>query len=149
MDITPETPEQTQARLLRVIAQARLHLETGEFAFAEYPQQQFPLQLIAHSKAFVRDEEVWSALVPASFAPEASDTFVLMCFHFDANIPNSGFVGWLASIFKQRLGTGVMVVCGQNARDGGIFDYWGLPVSLAKEALAMVEELRAQGRAAI
>jgi Family of unknown function (DUF6196) len=148
MDITPETPEQTQARLLRVIADARMHVEAGEFAFAEVPQDQFPSQWIAHSKAFVRDEHVWSALVPASLAPGASDKFVLLCFHFDANIPNSGFVGWLATVFKQRLGTGVMVVCGQNSGDGGIFDYWGLPASIAKEAIAVVEELRKQGSTA-
>lgn len=149
MDITPETPEQTQARLLRVIAHARMHVEAGEFAFAEVPLSQFPSHWIAHSKAFVRDEQVWSALVPASLAPEASDKFVLMCFHFDADIPNSGFVGWLASIFKQRLGTGVMVVCGQNSGDGGIFDYWGLPASIAVDAIALVAELRKLGQASI
>jgi hypothetical protein len=146
MDITPETLEQTQARLLRVIAHARMDVEAGEFAFAEFSLQQLPTDLVAHSKALVRDDQVWSALVPAALAPEAGDKFALLCFHFDPAIPNSGFVGWLATTFKQRLGTGVMVICGQNSRDGGIFDYWGLPVSIAKEAIAMVEDLRQQKR---
>jgi hypothetical protein len=42
---------------------------------------------------------------------------------------------------KQRFGTGVFVTCGQNRRDGGIFDYWGVPLALRENVFAEVEKL--------
>jgi hypothetical protein len=63
----------------------------------------------------------------------------------DSDLPdldNSGFVGWLASHLKTAVGTGVFVVCGQNTRRGGIFDYWGVPVEAADAVLAEVRRLR-------
>jgi hypothetical protein len=51
-------------------------------------------------------------------------------------------VGWLASILKRNLGTGVFVVCGQNSRRGGIFDYWGVPLAMRNEAMSLLNELR-------
>ncbi len=49
---------------------------------------------------------------------------------------NSGFVGWLACWLKRELGTGVVVVCGQNSRRGGVYDYWGCPAHLCEQATA-------------
>lgn len=54
---------------------------------------------------------------------------------------NSGFVGWLASHLKQKLGTGVFVTCGQNSNRGGIFDYWGCPAELGPSAIEEVKKL--------
>jgi hypothetical protein len=51
-------------------------------------------------------------------------------------------VGWLASHMKQTLGSGVFVVCGQNHRQGGIFDYWGCPWDLKDRFFAEVGALR-------
>jgi hypothetical protein len=100
MDITPENAAQTRARLLRVIAHARMHVETGDYVFAECPVDNFAIVWVAHCKALVRDERVWSALVPAELvankevaATQTPDKFTLLCFHFDSLIPNSGFVG--------------------------------------------------------
>jgi hypothetical protein len=50
-------------------------------------------------------------------------------------------VGWLATHLKQRFGTGVFVTCGQNRRDGGVFDYWGVPLALREDVFAEVERL--------
>lgn len=64
-------------------------------------------------------------------------------FHFPDQSDNSGFVGWLATHLKSRLGTGVFVVCGSNHSRDGIYDYWGCPISLIEDVIQVVEELRA------
>lgn len=152
MDVTPETPEQTRERLLRVMAHARADVLPGDYTFAEFPVAQFPghlaSTLASGALALVRDEAVWSALLPASTQTPAEDRYAVVCFHFAANIPNSGFVGWLASEFKRELGTGVFVVCGHNAADGGVFDYWGIPRGVAGRAIALVHAMQSAGSAA-
>jgi hypothetical protein len=65
----------------------------------------------------------------------------LFRFHFPASIDNSGSVGWLATILKTELGTGVFVTCGSNRLDGGIFDYWGIPDALRERGFAVVRQL--------
>jgi hypothetical protein len=70
------------------------------------------------------------------------EPFCLLSFHFEPGLDNSGFVGWLASHMKQTLGSGVFVVCGQNHRQGGIFDYWGCPWDLRDRFFAEVGGLR-------
>jgi hypothetical protein len=140
MYISWETPEQTDARLRKVIAAADLLRHEGAYAFHEYPIGIFPSQEMQDCFALVRDEEVWSVLKRAE--PSAAETFALFSFHFVDGLDNSGFVGWLATIIKRELGSGVCVVCGQNSKRGGIFDYWGVPISLKDKAAAIIEELR-------
>ena len=141
MYISRETPEQTNARLARVLADSHIVVYERPYAFVEVDVSRFPSELIPEALAFVRDEEVWSALVPSS-TPE-HERFVIFGFHFSPCLDNSGFVGWLASHLKSRLGTGVMVVCGQNSSRGGIFDYWGAPLSVASEVIGEVQRMRA------
>jgi hypothetical protein len=152
MDVTPETPEQTSKRLLRVMAHARVDVLPGDYTFTEFPLAQFPAHLVVNpaneALALVRDREVWSALVPASASTIAEDCYTVVCFHFAPDIPNSGFVGWLASEFKHQLGTGVFVVCGHHAADGGIFDYWGIPESVAPQAVSLIHAMQTRGRGA-
>ena len=61
---------------------------------------------------------------------------------FTPHIDNSGYVGWLATAVKQRLGSGVFVICGDNPRRGGIFDYLGYPLEVADAVRALIDELR-------
>ncbi len=140
MYVSQETAGQTEERLSAVIAASGLVWHAGAYAFDEYPVDQFPLGDIPDALAFVRDEDVWSVLKPAG--PEAAERFALFSFHFPDGMDNSGFVGWLASTLKQELGTGVFVVCGQNMRRGGIFDYWGVPIAMKEEAAQTLERLR-------
>jgi 2-iminobutanoate/2-iminopropanoate deaminase len=70
------------------------------------------------------------------------ESFGLFSFHFAHGVDNSGFVGWLATIMKRELGTGVFVVCGQNSNRGGIFDYWGIPIAMKDEAARILRDLR-------
>jgi hypothetical protein len=136
-----ETPRETHERLVRVLARARLDVLPGTYAFHETPISA-PPALGPETLAVVRDDDVWSALVPC--ADPALELRAGFRFHFPAGIDNSGFVGWLASQLKARLGTGVAVVCGHNRDDGGIFDYWGVPAALGEAAVATVRALAAE-----
>jgi hypothetical protein len=138
MYISTETLEQTESRLKKVIQTSDLKIYDKEYYFKEVPIDKF--QFEEHALAIVRDEEVWSFLIPS----ESSETenFKVFSFHFEEGLDNSGFVGWLASKIKMELGTGVFVVCGQNTNKGGIFDYWGCPASIADEVIKLVRQLK-------
>lgn len=144
MYVSQETSEQIRTRLLRVIAAAELRLFERLYCFEEFPLHAFPTARIVDALAIVRDEQVWSLLVPAQ--DNAIERFSLFSFHFTPGLDNSGFVGWLASHLKTVLGTGVFAICGQNSGRGGIFDYWGVPESVTEQAVGEVENLRASGR---
>lgn len=139
VNISRETSEQTEQRLRRVITAARLHIYPGTYAFTEFPLDWFPGAARADALALVRDDNVWSQLVPSDGTHD--ERFGLFRFHFPAGADNSGFVGWLATHLKNRFGTGVFVTCGQNQSDGGIFDYWGVPETLAQEVFGEVRRL--------
>jgi hypothetical protein len=138
MYISSETQEQTENRLKKVIQTADLKIYDGEYYFKEEPIDKF--QFEEQALAIVRDEEVWSFLIPSKNAE--SENFKLFSFHFKEGLDNSGFVGWLASKIKAELGTGVFVVCGQNTGKGGIFDYWGCPIEIADKVMKLVQHLR-------
>ena len=108
MYISQETPTQTQARLRKVIAEAELLVYDQPYVFEEVSVERFPSQHIADALAFVRDSDVWSALVPQRQQQE-EEAFSVFSFHFAPNLDNSGFVGWLASHLKASVGTGVFV----------------------------------------
>ncbi|MHC4060704.1 MAG: DUF6196 family protein [Planctomycetota bacterium] len=137
VQISHETPEEAEARLLRVIAEADFTVYNGTFAFEEFPLADFASGARGDALALVRDTEIWSQLV--SCDDKSKELFTVFSFHFDDCSDNSGFVGWLASHLKQRLGTGVFVTCGQNSNRGGIFDYWGCP---AEHGTKVIEEIR-------
>ncbi|MEU0501913.1 DUF6196 family protein [Nocardia sp. NPDC005998] len=142
VSISAETPEQTEERLSRVIARADILVHEGVWCFEESPTDQPPV-LTSDTLAVVRDDQSWSRLVPLTQAHEHVEHFGVFSFHFPAELDNSGFVGWLASQLKVRLGTGVFVICGSNRARGGIYDYWGCPIHLLDEVIAVVRELRA------
>lgn len=139
VNISIETVEQIRTRLEKVIKQSRLKLYDGSWAFLEFPAGEFPGAVRSDALAVVRDDAVWSQLVPCSDVNE--ELFGLFRFHFPAGVNNSGFVGWLASHLKERFGTGVFVTCGQNRHDGGIFDYWGYPYNLRDPMEAEIRRL--------
>jgi Family of unknown function (DUF6196) len=140
MYISQESAEQTQIRLSKVIAGAELKIYDLPYTFVEVGVDNFPLEHLPQALAFVRDEQVWSALVPS--ASDLDEKFLLFSFHFTPGLDNSGFVGWLASHMKKAVGSGVMVVCGQNTNRGGIFDYWGAPIAVANEVVSELRKLR-------
>jgi Family of unknown function (DUF6196) len=139
VQVSHETPEEVDVRLRRVIADADFKIYKGTFAFEEFPLADFP-KAKEDALALVRDNEVWSQLVPSN--DKSQELFSIFSFHFDGCADNSGFVGWLASHLKMKLGTGVFVTCGQNSRRGGIFDYWGCPSELEETVLEEIRLLR-------
>lgn len=140
MNISYETRQQLQERLLKVIATAELKVFDETYPFEEFPLLDFPHRMSSKALALVHDEQVGSQLVPAN--DSTRELFRIFRFHFQAGLDNSGFVGWLASYLKQKLGTGVFVVCGQNSNQGGVFDYWGCPLQIGHQVLQEVNHLR-------
>ncbi len=138
MYISNENASQTEKRLISVLKAARLQILKEPYYFKETSITEFSF----HPKALamVRDSEVWSYLVPAE--KKGTENFKIFSFHFKNEQDNSGFVGWLASTIKAKLGSGVFVVCGQNTNKGGIFDYWGCPIEISDQVLQFINDLR-------
>lgn len=139
VDISQETTEETASRLARVIRDAKLKTYQDTYVFLQFPHQDFPAAIRSDALAIVRDDEIWSQLIPSD--DPAEEGFALFRVHFPHSADNSGFVGWLASHLKTRFGTGVFVICGCNRDEGGIFDYWGVPAQIAQAVFAEVERL--------
>lgn len=146
MYISRETEEETTQRLLRVIAEAELKTYEEVYVFEEFPLDDLLNRLKPKALALVRDDKVWSQLIRAEEAN--GEQFKIFSFHFAENLDNSGFVGWLATHLKQKTGTGVFIVCGQNSERGGIFDYWGCPLEVAETVISEVQNLIDKGKGA-
>lgn len=138
--VSRETPTQTRARLRTVIAGAEMTVFDGAWCFDESPLDE-PPRLGLEVRAVIRDDECWSTIVPDDGSDWSRERFGLLSFHFPPSLDNSGFVGWLAGELKARLGTGIFVVCGSNREHGGIYDYWGCPVELLGDVVAVVQRL--------
>jgi hypothetical protein len=137
VSISDERAVESERRLLAVLRAAEVvHLE-GSWGF-QRDIDQAPPQAVAT----VRDDEGWCALAPA--ASGSGERFGLTRTTFPADVDNSGFVGWLATTIKRRLGSGVFVVCGDNPGRGGIFDYLGYPIRIADEVRGLIDDLRSQ-----
>ena len=143
MYVSKETPTETTQRLQHVLASSKWQIYAGSYVFLEFKLgSAIPEAIQQSSLAMVRDDEVWSLLTQATDQAPDAELFALCSFHFPANLDNSGFVGWLASHIKQQTDAGVFVVCGQNSQQGGIFDYWGIPISMQSEVIAVIRQLR-------
>lgn len=138
MYISKESKLQTEKRLIKVLKSSRFKIYQEPYYFRELPLNNFVMD--PNALAIVRDEEVWSLLIPVE--KEGTENFRIFRFHFKSGIDNSGFVGWLATKIKKKFGSGVFVVCGQNTNKGGIFDYWGCPIEIADEIISYIHELR-------
>jgi hypothetical protein len=138
VSISHEDPTATDARLRGVIRHARIQFYDDVCAFEEFPLSEFNVRARPDAFALVRDEQVWSQLLP--YAGEG-EKLALFRFHFPAGVDNSGFIGWLASLLKAEFGTGAVITCGSNRLDGGIFDYWGIPDELREQGFTFVRKL--------
>lgn len=144
VSISKETSEQVTARLKKVIQHSRLTVYLDAYMFEEFSLNDFKKYANEDALALVRDDQVWSQLIKAGADAAYDDSvecFAMWRFHFPPDADNSGFVGWLAMHLKDKFGTGVFVVCGQNSKDGGIFDYWGAPWSLRDAVIEEVQRL--------
>jgi hypothetical protein len=135
VSISHERRGESERRLRAVLRAARLVHLPGAWCFQRIVGEP-PVEALAT----VRDVEGWCALVPAP--QDAVEQFGVTSNTFASEIENSGYVGWLATAIKQRLGSGVFVICGDNPRRGGIFDYFGYPLKIAAAVRALIDELR-------
>jgi hypothetical protein len=135
VSISRERAVQSERRLRRVLPVAEVvHLD-GIWSF-----RRFEGEAPAGALATVKDPDGWSALVSGSAV--AGGRFALTRATFSPVVENSGFVGWLATTVKRRLGSGVFVICGDNPARGGIFDYWGYPIEIAGAVRELIDGLR-------
>ena len=139
MYISKETHEQIQLSLLNVLSHAEIKIYEEEYAFEEFAEKNFSLKAKSEALAIVRDGEVWSQLVPSKDL--AQERFKIFKFYFKEALDNSGFIGWLATRLKDKIGTGVFVICGQNNGRGGIYGYWGCPIDVAQSVMEEIQNL--------
>lgn len=139
VDISLETEAATDARLRSVMQQIHLKVLPCPYAFRDFSLAAFPASAVAGALAFVRDDSTWSQLVESDETD--AEVFTVFRIHFPAGVDNSGFVGWLATLLKKQFGTGVFVTCGHNSSQGGIYDYWGVPISLGSQVVDAVRKL--------
>lgn len=66
VEISRETPPQTENRLLKVIAQSDLKIFAESYVFEEFPLDRFSNLARQDALALIRDNEVWSQLVPCA-----------------------------------------------------------------------------------
>ena len=105
MDIKIETAAQMESRLRKVVSHATFKIYDEPYSFQEIPLKEFSFQFDQNALAVVRDDTIVSQFIPSRSKDQ--ERFAIFRFHFDPEIPNSGFVGWLASHLKQTTGTGV------------------------------------------
>lgn len=138
MYISRETKEETEKRLKIVLKTSNFKVFEEAYYFKEISLDKF--QYDPNALAMVKDDEVWSLLVPVE--RDGTENFKIFSFHFKEGLDNSGFVGWLATKIKEKFGSGIFVICGQNSNQGGIFDYNGCPIEMADEIINFIHELR-------
>lgn len=141
LNISRETPEQTDRRLRQVLATATFDLDPVAWWYQELAIADFPSRIRSDAVAVVRDAETWSQLVPVRRGDDPTELLRIWTFHFPEDVDNSGFIGWLASHIKNTTGSGVLVVCGQNSKAGGIYDHWACPQSVANAVLESIDRL--------
>ena len=64
VQVSRETSEQTERRLLSVLAHSDLKIYGDSYAFEEFPLDSFTSGIRSDALALVRDDQVWSQLVP-------------------------------------------------------------------------------------
>jgi hypothetical protein len=140
MQIVAESSQEIERRLEDVLRSSEFEILNGRWSFEEFSTEDFNARANHNALALVRDGDAWSQLVPATAV--SSEPLLVCSFHFEPDVNNSGFVGWLATRIKAATGSGVAVICGQNAKRGGIFDYWCWPSAAGDQILALIQSMR-------
>jgi len=139
LHIKKETVEQTNKRLISVISSCQFEVCRGFYIYHEFSSSSFLAHFRIDALAVVRDKDTWSQLIPSK--EKSTELYKVFSFHFKRGIDNSGFVGWLASYLKHKIGTGVFVVCGFDSQQGGFYDYWGCPAEISDKVIYEVNKL--------
>jgi uncharacterized protein DUF6196 len=146
MNVRRETSVRVETRLRRVLRDSELTVLPGSWWFDEFEHPVFSDRVRADAIALTRDGDHWSQLVPLRADDKPRERLRAWSVHFPPEQDNSGFVGWLATHIKRATGSGVVVVCGQNSRRGGIFDYWACPELTGDQVIETLNVLGATMR---
>jgi hypothetical protein len=144
MNIENEKPEQTHERLLKVIADSEFKIFHDTYVFDEFPINEFPNRADLSAIAYVRDESVWSQIVPST--DSSKQLWKTIRFRFKKNSKTIGFIAWLSGYLKEKLGVGLCVICGWNSDIAGVYDYWLCPVESSKLVIEEIHNLINQGK---
>ena len=145
-----ETTDETETRLLRVIAQARFEVLAQDYIWRRMDHDQPPSQ---KAIACVRDDEAWYEFLPAP-TNASTERYRVVSFHFSEGTDAAGFVAWLATHLKRTAQTGSVVICGKDQRDSaelfhasqGVFDYWCCSVASGDRFVAVIRGLIDRGK---
>jgi hypothetical protein len=138
VSVSREWPVESERRLRAIATAAEIvHLD-GLWCFRRVEGE-----MPADALAMVRDADGLCAVVPATQA--TAEPFGVTMTTFAPGVDNSGWIGWLATAIKQQAGSGVFVICGDNPRRGGIFDYLGYPANLVAEIRRVIDEIGGAG----
>ena len=150
----PESDQQFDKRLTRVIAQASTIFHEDDFVWRRMSTGTAPSP---HAFACVSDEGVWQEFVPAD-ASEREGRFRVVQFNFSEQGPSAiGFVAWLHSHLRKMGKTGAIVICGKDRRNSeplfeicqGAMDYWACPAGPAGDRfISVIKTLIERGKAA-
>lgn len=144
-----ENDEEMEARLLRVIAQARFEVLDDDYIWRRMADDRPPSR---KAIACVRDDQAWYEFLPA-MPSAAMERYRVVSFRFKEGTDAAGFVAWLASYLKRTAQTGSVVICGKDQRDSselfrtsqGVFDYWCCSVASGDRFVAVIRGLIYQG----
>lgn len=135
VDVSIETPAETEARLRRLMRATAIEWQPGVWALGPEPA--------IDAIAVVSGASASSWLRRGSAADK--DPYRIFRANFPIGRDNSGFVGWLAGEIKRKTGSGVVVVCGYDAALGGVFDYWGVPIRVASRVRRRLTQMQQGG----
>ncbi len=151
MTIEPDAIEADNSRLLSVIGSSTFRIYPSEYIWTSMRPGQGPSE---DALACVRDGLSWFEFVPATNEP-AKERYFVVSFNFSEEASASGFVAWLATYLKLQANTGVVVICGKDARNtsgllaaaNGVFDYWCCMTEAKPRFLAAIQTLIERGKA--
>lgn len=131
-----ETEQQFDGQLCRALAKSDTTFYGQDSVWCPFSDGD---TLPKDALACVKDQESWSAFVPAR--PEDREgRFRVVCFRFAEDGPSAiGFVAWLHSHLRRMGKAGAIVICGKDRRGSkklfeicqGIMDYWAYPAGPA------------------
>ena len=118
-----ETFEEQNLRLIQAFSNSDVNFLSGSYDYEEFNSTELNLKFNKNALALIRDDSRWSQLINVDKGP-----FSVFSIHFNGVDDVNGFVGWFASLLKEKLGIGLIVFVGSNSLKKGVYDYYGVPI---------------------
>jgi len=105
-----ETFEEQNKRLILAFSNSEVNYLSGSFDYEEFNATELDLKFNKNALALIRNGSRWSQLVNVD-----NGSFSVFSIHFNGVDNVNGFVGWFASILKEKLDIGLIVFVGSNS----------------------------------